>query len=199
MASLKDLLLKLEEMIVPKKELISPIGKTEKKAPKKQTWDDVVQMAEKYDAPIPMNRYEEFGMPTPTPTPFSLKELARNPAMVKFNPRDDVVRAIKGASESAGVPPTLLFDIALQESSFDPAKVNPQTKKHVGLFQFDEPTWSDMIRWGYVPAGSKREDPVANAQAAAMAIKNRWLDKWTASKNVWGQYYKPEELRMFYR
>lgn len=34
-----------------------------------QTWEEVVALADSFGAPVPANRYEEFGKPTPTPMP----------------------------------------------------------------------------------------------------------------------------------
>jgi len=167
---------KVGDLFNPPQELISPV-------PKIQT--DVVPKA---------MAVEEAVKPTPIPK----NKLARNPAVVDYNITDEVKNAILKAADKYKIPSTLLFDIALQESSFEKDKVNPETKKHIGLYQFDPPTWSNMIRWGAVPENADRFDPVANAEAAAWAIKHGYLKKWRKSKDVWEKFYSPEELEDYY-
>ena len=136
--------------------------------------------------------------PTPTPISYEKRETARNPAIDRYVISDKVGGAIRSAAEKYGVPSSLLYDIALQESSFDPnPNPNPESTAS-GLFQFTSPTWGDITRWMGIPANSDRTDPQIAANAAAWAISNGLLSKWDASKDVWGQYYQPEELTDYY-
>jgi hypothetical protein len=134
--------------------------------------------------------------PTPTPTP-QIDYQARNPSYPDFNVSDVVKQAIIEASQKNQIPPELLLDIALQESSFNPEKQNPGSSAG-GLFQFTDPTWNDMQRWGAIPQNADKFNPETNAQAAAWAIANGLLEKWNASKDVWGEHYNPEELQQYY-
>ena len=141
---------------------------------------------------------------TPTPTPIQ-SNLARNPAISNFNIQPEVIDAITQAAQKYGLPPKILFDIALQESSFDPRKVNPETGVHHGLFQFDPPTWQTAQNYANMPSSSltlpenpNRFDPFINALVAAYFISHGQLGRWDASKDVWGPFYSEEELTPYY-
>lgn len=151
--------------------------------------------------------------PTPTPQPefaSTKSDLARNPAVKKFNIRPEVDTAIKQAASEFKLPPSILYDIALQESSFDPGLKNTSPEgvaagTPVGLFQFTPGTWQSVINYANKPGSSlrlpqnpKREDPLTNARAAAYLISHGQLGRWDASKNIWGKFYSPEELQPYY-
>lgn len=130
---------------------------------------------------------------------------ARNPNVKDFNISDTVKSAIDMAAKKYDIPASLLYDIALQESSFDPSKRNPQPGVTAsGLFQFNDPTWETIQNYDRNPKNSieltnnNRMDPNTSAMAAAYLIKHGQLGRWDASKGVWGQYYKPEELKSYY-
>jgi len=139
------------------------------------------------------------------------EKLARNPNIVKFKITGTVNQAINKASKKFDLPSTLLFDIALQESSFNHNLVNitPEGKEAgnpTGLFQFTDDTWETVKRFSNDPESSlykvlpnlDRKDPETNALAAAYLIKHGQLGRWDASRDVWGQYYSDEELESYY-
>lgn len=129
---------------------------------------------------------------------------ARNPAFSKFNVTPQVQDAISQAANKYQVPPELLYDIALQESSYDPTKTNPNAPaglNPLGLFQFTDSTWQNILnQYNNKPgmtlslSNTDRLDPYTNAAAAAYLIKHGQLGKWDASEGVWGNYYTPQEL-----
>lgn len=129
---------------------------------------------------------------------------ARNPAFSKFSVTPQVQDAISQAANKYQVPPELLYDIALQESSFDPSKTNPDARdiNPQGLFQFTDSTWNQILnQYNNKPGmtlslpSTDRFDPYSNAAAAAYLIKNGQLGKWDASEGVWGEYWTPQELQ----
>lgn len=132
--------------------------------------------------------------------------MGRNPSMGKFNVPSVVHDAIQKAATEFGVPASLLYDIALQESSFNPSLQNPQEgSTAAGLFQFTNGTWDTVGNYARMQGSSLKNwnnpdkmDPYANARAAAYLIKNGQLGRWDASKGVWGPYYKPEEIQSYY-
>ncbi len=140
----------------------------------------------------------------------SAQMIARNPNFKNFKVDPTVASAINQASKKYNVPSSLLYDIALQESNFNPNSVNTtaagkQAGNPKGLFQFTDSTWNNILNAYDKKSGmslslpnANRQDPVTNALAAAYLIKFGQLGRWDASKNVWGQYYKPEELKPYY-
>jgi len=143
--------------------------------------------------------------PTPTPLQMAQQIMARNPNVKNYNITPEVERAITSASSQYGVPASLLGDIALQESSFNPTLRNPEEGvTAAGLFQFNDPTWDTVMNYAKKEGttlklpNNDRMDPNTAAMAAAYLIKNGQLGRWDASKGVWGTYYKPEELTSYY-
>lgn len=138
------------------------------------------------------------------------RELGRNPEFKKVKPRPAVKEAIQKAARKFQVPASLLFDIALQESSLDPEKVNEDAGDihPTGLFQFTDATWDEVLKYANDPNSSlhgvlptrNRKDPETNALAAAYLIRFGQLGKWDASEDVWGEFWPTEELddRGFY-
>ena len=144
--------------------------------------------------------------PSATPTPVST---ARNPSVAKFNILPVVQTAINQAAETYNIPASLLYDIALQESSFNPGLINTtpagvKAGNPTGLFQFTDGTWRTVLNYANRPNSTlklpttDRLDPLTNALAAAYLIAHGQLGRWDASKNVWGGYYNEEELTPFY-
>jgi len=164
---------------------------------------------------------KKVAKPTPTIMPIekvqaaekTATDTARNPAIKRFTIVPEVHSAIQTAADTFGVPQSLLYDIALQENSFDPKRVNTapdavdatgKPLNPTGLFQFTDSTWKTVLNYEAMPGSSlrlpnhDRTDPLTNAMAAAYLIKFGQLGRWDASKNVWGQYYTDEELKQFY-
>ena len=148
---------------------------------------------------------------SPFPTPSAIT--ARNPAVSNFSIDPVVAQALNTAAAKYGIPPELLFDIALQESSFDPQS-DPYEQGRgeqyreagypKGLFQITDPTLEALRIYGKNPASTlelpnwERFDPLTNALMAAYLISRGQLGRWEASKGVWGPYYNQEELQPFY-
>ena len=148
---------------------------------------------------------------SPKPSPEAVQQalsIARNPNFSKYSVNDDVKNAIEQASKQYNVPADLLYDIALQESSFDPTKTAKEggfaDSTAGGLFMFNDPTWDTVRNYDKNPKNTinlpndNRMDPTTSALAAAYLIKMGQLGRWDASKGVWGQHYKPEELQSYY-
>lgn len=152
-------------------------------------------------APLPV---EPTQAPVQTPAP--MMRAARNPAFSKFKVPDNVRVAIDKATDEFKLPPSLLYDIALQESSFNPTLKNPLPGSTAGgLFQFTDGTWDTVGNYSRMKGSSLRDwnnpdkfDPEANARAAAYLIKNGQLGRWTASSDVWGPHYTKDELLDFF-
>lgn len=131
---------------------------------------------------------------------------ARNPAVSKFKIPDNVHSAINKASTEFGVPASLLYDIALQESSFNPTLKNSLPgSTAAGLFQFTDGTWDTVNNYANMQGSSLKNwnnpdkmDPEASARATAYLIKNGQLGRWNASQGVWGPQYGQDELQDFY-
>ena len=153
---------------------------------------------------------KEFVETKPSPKP-EIQELARNPNITKFKITSKVNGSITRASKKFDLPPTLLFDIALQESSFDAGLVNitPEGKEAgnpTGLFQFTDDTWETIKNYANDKTTSlynvlpnfDRKDPLTNSLAAAYLIKFGQLGRWDASRGVWGEHYSDEELESYY-
>lgn len=150
---------------------------------------------------------------TPTITPAVTETptvTARNPAVSNYVIPDSVHKAIKVASDTFKLNPSILYDVALQESSFDPNLVNttPAGKKAgnpTGLYQFTDNTWKTILNSYNDKLGmslhlptTDRTDPTTNAMAAAYLIKMGQLGRWNASQGVWGPQYTQDETKPYY-
>lgn len=162
-----------------------------------------------YLSPTAQPQQSPISTVAPTAIPQPSKVEARNPAISKFRITPAVSSALTTAANTFGLPPSILYDIALQESSFNPNLTNStpagvQAGNPKGLFQFTDGTWETVKNYANRPGSSlklpndNRFDPLTNALAAAYLIKNGQLGRWDASKNVWGSYYNDEELDPYY-
>jgi hypothetical protein len=141
-------------------------------------------------------------MPVQTPP----STTARNPAVSKFTIPENVHTAINKASTEFGIPASLLYDIALQESSFNPNLRNSQEgSTAAGLFQFTDGTWDTVNNYANMEGSSlsnwnnpDKLNADASARAAAYLIKNGQLGRWNASQGVWGPQYGKDELASYY-
>lgn len=125
-----------------------------------------------------------------------------------LKPDTTVIDAISKAADQYKVPADLLFDIAAQESMFNPtaraAENGFPDSSATGLFQFTNGTWDTVNNYGKQPGSTlrlpsnDRLDPYANAAAAAYLIANGQLGRWNASQNVWGGGYDLNDLLDFY-
>ena len=127
----------------------------------------------------------------------------------------DLINTITNAAKAFNVPASLMFDIAAQESSFNP-KSDPWNEGRgqqyadagypKGLYQLTDPLWSSLTE-GTGDFGKSlrpmlknvdRFDPETNALAAAYLISHGQLGRWNASQGVWGPGYTYEEILPFY-
>ena len=135
--------------------------------------------------------------PQASPLPSS-SPIARNPMIDRFNPQPNVIDAITQAAQKFGLPPQLLFDIAISESSLSPTPPSNPMSTAGGLFQFLDSSWKQVMREMGLSENTPKTDPVANAMAAAHAISRQRLGWWDESKNKWGQFYSQDELSPYY-
>lgn len=164
---------------------------------------------------------------TPKPTPSLIPKVqasapavkgvqtgaGRNPDISRYTVTDDVHTALNTAAKMYDIPASILYDIALQESSFNPQLVNRNPDavdddgkpiNPTGLFQFTDSTWQTVLNYEATPGTSlklpnhDRTDPLTNAIAAAYLIKFGQIGRWTASKDNWGRFYSPDELAPYY-
>lgn len=166
---------------------------------------------QQYNQPQAQGPQQQYSQPRQQPQQ-SQQTVARNPNFSQFNVSKTVSNAIQQAASKFGIPASLLYDIALQESSFEPSHVNdtPDGKaagNPTGLYQFTDSTWKELTdpnsgTYGQslrpLLQGTDRTNPYNNAMAAAYLIANGQLGRWNASQPVWGQYYSPQELQQYY-
>lgn len=138
--------------------------------------------------------------------------LGRNPDLPNKPMTPEVKNAIQSAAKEFGVPASLMYDIGYGEGGFraDAKNDSPEGQKvgvPVGLFQFTPGTWNgDLANYAKSSQTSfknfnpqtPREDPVANARAAAYLISHGQLQRWEASRPNWGRFYSKEELAPYY-
>lgn len=173
-------------------------------APKNLTQDYTSPPATPSPPPTIAPRTTQSQYVAPSQAP---RATARNPAVSKYTIPSSVEEAINQAAAKFGIPPSLLYDIALQESSFDPTLRNPQEGSTAsGLFQFTQPTWDTVQNYASMPDSSlkgvlptgDRMNPLDSALAAAYLIKMGQLGRWNASQGVWGPHYDQSELAPYY-
>lgn len=156
-----------------------------------------------------MGSYTPTVEPVQSPVASSKPSMARNPAVSRFNIPQVVHSAIEQAATRYGIPTSLLYDIALQESSFNPtaraADAGFADSTAAGLFMFNDPTWDTVKKYAGMPGSSlqlpsnpNKMDPYLSALAAAYLISKGQLGRWDESKGVWGPHYSSEELEPYY-
>lgn len=147
--------------------------------------------------------------PTPTVTPTPRPNMiARNPNIDQYHPQPQVENAMQTAGQRyGGVNPqlltSLLYDIALSESGFNPNAQNSQSTAG-GLYQFTDPTMQTAQVYQNKPGSTlsldnlDKFDPQTAAMLAAYLISKGQLGRWAASQPAWGGGYTPEELAPFF-
>lgn len=172
--------------------------------------------------------------PTPTPVPSPTTQPTPQPspitqAMEMITGRSEKYKAITSdsnkpiqrvviqAAQEVGVNPSLMLDIAAQESmlnpnakasenGFDGKTLDPKTgevlpySSATGLFQFTDGTWREaMKRFPKITQSMEdRTNPYINALVAASFLKQQMLSRWNASQAVWGPNYTKEEVAGYY-
>ena len=117
------------------------------------------------------------------------------------------IETIYKYAKKYNIPPSLMMDMALQESTFN---VSAQSKKSTagGLFQFLDKTWEHTKDQGIIPQNAEKTDLDANVKATAYWISKGYLGWWSARYNKdtkeynhkkWSRYYTEEELKKFVR
>lgn len=202
--NLSDILWKLAGLVGIQKEKTYNIYADDYKPPSQSTPQPVQPTIQPTQTPQQPQVAQQYAPQNTQTKAGSYGQRARNPNYEKFNPDRSIVDAINQAASQYQIPPELLFDIALQESGFNPSSRSEQSTAK-GLFQFTDPTWQtaqnyagtegSSLQW---PENASPLNPEHAALVAAYLIKMGQLGRWDASKGVWGQYYKPEELEPFY-
>ena len=109
-------------------------------------------------------------------------------------PTDEVLAAIKSASDQTGVDFGYMMAMAAQESGFNPT-IKAKTSSATGLYQFIDSTWKGMVsKYGqkYGITEKDRLNPTAQAIMGAMYTK----DNGSIIKSVLGREANPTELYM---
>ncbi len=112
--------------------------------------------------------------------------------IVMGKPTDEVLAAIKKASDQTGADFGYMLAMAGQESGFNPA-AKARTSSASGLYQFLDATWRDVVgRYGarYGIKEGDRSDPYAQAVMGAMYAK----ENGQIVRNVVGRDANPTEL-----
>lgn len=172
--------------------------------------DPVAKTGPGFTEPMQQPKGSDFAQVAPSPSPIAKLANAmfgRTQKAQGLKPSQDVVNAITAAAKAYDLPVDLMFDIAAQESMFDPNAraqdngfdgTNLPFSSASGLYQFTDGTWDTVRNYGNMPGNSlkmpnwNRMDPYANAMAAAYLIKNGQLGRWDASRGVWGEPYAGE-------
>lgn len=145
--------------------------------------------------------------PTLTPTPMP-SMIARNPDVSKYNISPQVENAMQMAGQQYGgdnkdLLTSLLYDIALTESGYNPGAKNPESTAG-GLYQFTDPTMQTGQNYANMQGSTldlpntNKFDPQTASILAAYLISKGQLGRWDASNPKWGQNYTPEELAPYY-
>lgn len=91
----------------------------------------------------------------------------------KHTPKE-IETLIRESARKYGLPEEKVVYIAWRESKFKP-DARSKTGRYVGLYQFDLVTWRNTPEGR---AGMRREDPVANINAAHWHMKTRGFQAW---------------------
>jgi hypothetical protein len=86
----------------------------------------------------------------------------------------EIETLIRESARKYGLPEEKVVYIAWRESKFKP-DARSKTGRYVGLYQFDLVTWRNTPEGR---AGMRREDPVANINAAHWHMKTRGFQAW---------------------
>jgi soluble lytic murein transglycosylase-like protein len=91
----------------------------------------------------------------------------------KHSPQE-IEAMIRASARKHGLPEEKVVHIAWRESRFKPT-ARSKSGRYVGLYQFDLVTWRNTPEGR---AGLRREDPVANINAAHWHMKKRGFQAW---------------------
>jgi Transglycosylase SLT domain len=86
----------------------------------------------------------------------------------------EIETLIRESARKYGLPEEKVVYIAWRESKFKP-DARSKTGRYIGLYQFDLVTWRNTPEGR---AGMRREDPVANINAAHWHMKTRGFQAW---------------------
>ena len=87
---------------------------------------------------------------------------------------EEIEAMIRASARKYGLPEAKVVHIAWRESRFKP-HARSKGGRYVGLYQFDLVTWRNTPEGR---AGLRREDPVANINAAHWHMKKRGFQAW---------------------
>ena len=100
-------------------------------------------------------------------------EKSTQPVQKLRTPRE-VEEFIRASARKHGLPESKVVQIAWRESKFIP-HVRSKSGRYVGIYQFDLTTWKNTPEGR---AGHRREDPVANINAAHWLMRTRGFQPW---------------------
>lgn len=86
----------------------------------------------------------------------------------------EIKALIRESARKYGLPEAKVIHIAWRESKFKPT-ARSKSGRYVGIYQFDLLTWRNTPEGR---AGLRREDPVANINAAHWHMKMRGFQAW---------------------
>ena len=112
---------------------------------------------------------EPIQSPVQSPPPARTQQSSQS----KHTPQE-IEALIRASARKYGLPEAKVVYIAWRESKFKPA-ARSKTGRYVGLYQFDLVTWRNTPEGR---AGMRREDPVANINAAHWHMKTRGFQAW---------------------
>ncbi|HEY0376772.1 MAG TPA: transglycosylase SLT domain-containing protein [Pyrinomonadaceae bacterium] len=119
---------------------------------------------------VPAGRGVTRGVaPVQSPPP----ALAPQGVQLRRTPKE-IEALIRESARKHGLPEEKVVYIAWRESKFKP-DARSKTGRYVGLYQFDLVTWRNTPEGR---AGMRREDPVANINAAHWHMKTRGFQAW---------------------
>ena len=91
----------------------------------------------------------------------------------------EIEALIRESARKYGLPEARVVYIAWRESKFKPT-ARSKSGKYVGIYQFDLVTWRNTPEGR---AGLRREDPVANINAAHWHMKKLGFQAWAVGKS----------------
>jgi soluble lytic murein transglycosylase-like protein len=118
------------------------------------------------------------------PPPPAVRTLQR--IQSRHSPKE-IEALIRESARKYGLPEAKVVHIAWRESKFQPT-ARSKSGRYVGIYQFDLVTWRNTPEGR---AGLRREDPIANINAAHWHMKKLGFQAWA----VGGSSTKPRRAR----
>ena len=122
---------------------------------------------------IPTGLYAQ-GVPTRVKRIQSLTALRILPSVQTRHTPEEIEAVIRASARKYGLPEEKVVHIAWRESKFKP-EARSKSGRYVGIYQFDITTWRNTPEGR---AGLRREDPLANINAAHWHMKEYGFQAW---------------------